>query len=261
MIRTGETDDSLRRIAILGASNVTVGLPRIVRLIETGFPGRLQIDVAHGHGRSWGQWSRVLMRGLPGHLQSEIWDDAGRPAVTHALLTDIGNDLLYGVDADRIAGWVRDCAKRLATSGAEVVLTQLPVQSVESLSAVRFGVFRTLFFPGSRLTREAAIVGARRLDRAIAEIGAELGAVCVTLRPDWYGIDPIHIRRGARDGAWREMLAHFSGWAAEQRSERRSRIDSLRLWRQRPRQRTWFGREQRCKSVVLRSKSVELRVF
>ena len=110
----------MQRIVLLGASNLTQGFETIVSLCGA-HQGRdpVHIYTAMGHGRSYGNWSRYFLRKLPGILQCGLWDALNEsPAKdenqqTVALLTDIGNDLLFGMSPEELVAWVRDCVEKL----------------------------------------------------------------------------------------------------------------------------------------------------
>src|SRR5262245_41279757 len=70
---TSATSVASRRVIILGASNVTMSFPLIVRAIQSSLPRPVDIFAAHGHGRSFCAWSYVLHRGLPSIMDCGIW--------------------------------------------------------------------------------------------------------------------------------------------------------------------------------------------
>ncbi|MCZ6542107.1 MAG: hypothetical protein O6768_00410, partial [Planctomycetota bacterium] len=92
------------RVVLLGASNLTRGISRAVGIAQAILGTPLEVLIAMGHGRSYGQRSRVLGRSLPGIVDCGLWDallhGSGRP--TYALLTDIGNDVMYGASVPSI---------------------------------------------------------------------------------------------------------------------------------------------------------------
>jgi len=245
------------RVILLGASNITLSFPRLWHGLRRAWSEPLELFAAHGHGRSFGIWSRVGPRQLPGIVPCRLWDDlAAKPPLTNdrprALLTDIGNDILYGIESEQIAAWIEICLERLRAIDARSVLTQLPVASVQSLSRARFHFFRAVFFPESRLRFEEVEPKVTRLNQLVVELGRRFQIPTPELRGEWYGLDPIHIRRRFRSAAWRELL---SPWfdapdAAVFRGVGLSR--SLRLWRQRPFERRWFSRTQHAPQPVLR---------
>ena len=103
-----------RRVVLLGASNLTMGLGRVYRTLRTLWPEPLDLLVATGHGRSYGFTSYVFSRTLPGIAACGLWHDLAQrvPLPTVALVTDIGNDIVYGSDVSAIAGWVEQCLAR-----------------------------------------------------------------------------------------------------------------------------------------------------
>src|SRR5262249_14377181 len=104
-----------RRLVVLGASNLTRGFPALLRVARGAWGDGLEVFGALGHGRSYGKRSHVLFRGLPGILESGLWPQLeAQPRLPgRALLTDVGNDILYHVPVDTILAWVAECVARL----------------------------------------------------------------------------------------------------------------------------------------------------
>lgn len=235
-----------RRVVLLGASNLQRGLATVLHAAQAAWGEPLDVLAAAGHGRSYGWPSCVLGRSLPAILSCGLWDEwAERPAVpTAALVTDIGNDILYGASVAQIAAWIAEVLTRLQPRCTRVVVTQLPLEALRRVPAWRFYVLRTVLFPRSRLSWREGLARATQLNARVVEIAAGCGAQVVTPRAEWYGLDPIHVRRRSWRSAWREIL---SGWCDAPPPE--SARDSWRLWcavqRQRPLRRAWFGVEQR----------------
>jgi hypothetical protein len=241
-----------RRLIALGASNLTRGLRVVVETARQLSPGPLEVFTALGHGRSYGTRSRFLARELPGILECGLWRAIeGRPArPTTALVTDVGNDVLYGADVSLILAWVGETLLRLRRLGATTVLADLPVFNVERLSPLGFALFRSILVPSCRLS--LAEVGARaaEVNSGLAPLAARHGATLMHLRPEWYGYDPIHMLSRHWTRAWQTiLLAAFP--AIEPPTLSRSPREWLRLYRARPEQRWLFGREQRHRQPAL----------
>lgn len=244
----GAVAPSLRRVVLLGASNVAVGFPTLVATAGRLLGGPLDILAAFGHGRSYGMRMALLWRELPGLVECGLWPalEGRPPAPTFALVTDVGNDLLYDVPVSDIAGWVETCLGRLRRAGARTIMTPLPLCNVAALSRRRFLLVRTVLFPGCRLAFDTVVDRAFELDRRLRALAREYGAILAEPRRAWYGLDPIHIRRERRAVAWREVL---SGWgttapipATAFAAVRHSLALRLRLLR--PERRWLFGRER-----------------
>ncbi len=197
------------RVVLLGASNLTKSIGHVLAAAHGAWGRPLEVIAALGHGRSYGRSSRVFGRELPGILECGLWNVLGQsPEVpTAALVTDIGNDLLYEEPVERIVGWVETSLDRLAAAQARTVVTLLPLDNLEAISRFRFILMRTLLVPRSRISLEELRVRAYELNEHVRRLAAERGFDIVPQRAAWYGFDPVHIRWGKRSLAWREILS------------------------------------------------------
>ena len=108
------------RVVLLGASNLTRSFPQVVATARALAGEPIEVVAALGHGRSFGLRSRVLARSLPGIVGCGLWaalDGAPARARTLALVTDVGNDIVYGVGVETIREWVETCVSRLEEHG------------------------------------------------------------------------------------------------------------------------------------------------
>lgn len=202
-----QASDTRPRFVVLGASNIARNLTTILaagRAIATP----MEILVAHGHGRSYGGTSRVLLRQLPGIVHCGLWSHLAerRDTPTWALVTDIGNDILYGFAPALIADWVARCVDRLQAAGARVAITHLPLANLARLGPRKFALMRTMLFPGSPLTLADAQRHAEDLNDRVERIATQTGSAFVSQNPAWYGFDPIHILASHAWPAYRAFL-------------------------------------------------------
>ena len=197
---------------------------------------------ACGHGRSYGAPSRFLFRTLPSILKSGLWAELEqRPhVVTRALVTDVGNDILYGFSVARILDWVEKVLVRLKVVTNDIVLTDLPLASVHRLSNPKFLAFRSILVPSCRLSLTQVTDRAEHVNDGLATLATAYGAKFFRLDPAWYGFDPIHMRPSRWRNAWEQILG------AQSVSGRNvgSVIESLKLYMMRPERRWIFGMEQ-----------------
>jgi hypothetical protein len=252
-------------IVVLGASNVSRGLARLAAITRSRTLGPVSLFVTAGHGRSYGVASRVGMRRLPSILGCGLWRAldresaaGGGSSMPRALVTDIGNDLLYGFSVDQVAAWVRESVRRLVDRGVMIAMTRLPLASIDRVGPARYRALRTCYVPGCRLTLDDLKSAAQRLDDAVLVIAGDHAATVVEQPGEWYGLDAIHVRRRRLDDLWRNVCdawglapatepprASFRDWArlgsqsAEVRSLARRmlftpqpvvRCPDLRLW-------------------------------
>ena len=248
-----------RTLILIGASNVTFNLPDIWRGLTVDQPTRLL--VAAGHGRSYGIPNTVMGRTLPSLLECGLWKTlpelpAARPM--SALITDVGNDLLYGANPETIAGWVSECADRLLELGCQPAVTMLPFESLRHLSRWRFHFFRRVLFPASRLSFEDALRFSEELNGRIEELASARNLATLQPQPEWYGLDPIHFRRGIRASAWTTYLSALEDTA---RAEKCSSFLGVRVWKRKAAEIIRRGKRLETQQPVLDHAGSELWLF
>lgn len=227
------------RVVALGASNLTRGFRTVVATARAAWGPQVEVLAALGHGRSYGASSSLLARRLPGILESGLWRqlEAAPRVPTRGLVTDVGNDILYGYSAGQTLAWVDEALGRLRRFTPDVVLTDLPLASIRRLSQGRFLLFRSVLVPSCRLSLGQVLETAEQVDAGLAELAGAHGARLCRLEPSWYGIDPIHIRPALWRPAWQQILGATGAVEG-------SRAEALRLYFLRPERRWLFGLEQ-----------------
>lgn len=200
-----------RRVILLGASNVVRAFPTILATVRQFWSEPIEFMVAMGHGRSYWQHSAVLGRKIPGIFPCALWRDlqTREKLPTTALVTDIGNDFLYGATPERLLEGVERCLDQLAEAEAATIVTQLPAESIEGLGERRFQLFRRLLFPRSTITLADAKRNVREMNARLADLTNVRKLSVIPVSAKWYGFDPIHIRRRSERDAWPALLA---GW-------------------------------------------------
>ena len=78
------------------------------------------------------------------------------------------------------------------------------------------------------------------VEDGLRTVAASSGLRFVAMQPDWYGMDPIHIRPSLWQSVWRQMLAVEPAPARQPRSP----VEGFRLYRLRPEHQWMFGIEQ-----------------
>ena len=245
--RSANSDGPRRRVILLGASNLTRGIATVVETCHRLWGQPLDVMATLGHGRSYGARSTVLARSVPSILHSELWDAAAArgPAPTAALVTDIGNDLLYETPVDKIVTWVTGCLDKLAALDARVVMTRLPVENLDHVPEWKFRLLRRLMFPRGGLRFATIKERVHDLDARLRELAAARGIPLVEQPPAWYGWDPIHLHRRQWPSAWHTILSSWSDNPPAPATNNPSRWRTLYLRTRIPHQRWWFGIEQR----------------
>lgn len=256
----------MQTIVIIGASNVTLSLPVIWSTLCRSLPEPFRLVVAAGHGRSFGLPNTVLSRTLPSILECGLWETLDKldeldklddSSSIQAIVTDVGNDLLYGVDAAPTMSWVNETVDRLAHRTQNILITGLPIDSLNGLSERRFNFFRRVLFPSSTLTLESALVEGAELHAQLLKFGDNEFST-TTPEARWYGLDPIHIRRRCRREAWERYL---SLGVPDQPLRRAGPVANLTVWKNKAEQRWKRSRLLTSQQPALVKNGNELWLF
>lgn len=234
----------MRNVVVFGASNVSMALPLLWSGARQEADEATRLIVVAGHGRSYGLPSTLLGRTLPSILQSSCWETleylVPKDARLEAVITDVGNDILYGVSASVIGCWIKECVDRLQRWRVRLTMTELPMASLTRMSQARFTLFRTLLFPNSALRYHDALGIGGAVNSIVRSIAVEANAKLVAPSSDWYGVDPIHIRRNQRRSAWSQICPVVP---EEPPLPPLTPSDCWQLWRSKPAMR-WRGKRQ-----------------
>ncbi len=245
------TRDSLpaNRIILLGASNLTLSLRLVIHLMQQRCSGPSEIFAAVGHGRAYGVSSQMLGRGLPGIAECGLWQqlDEMESCPTVALLTDIGNDILYGVTPERILRSIEWCITKLQQQCVQIVVTNVPMTSIECLSERQYSVFRALFYPSCHLSRDETISRAKTVHAGLVDMAAQRHFKLYEQLPRWFGWDGIHVNYWQREGYYRDVLSQFPDSAGCLETEKATH-QFLLPWQRRPQfaYKTVFGQALYC---------------
>ncbi len=231
------------RLLLLGASNLALSQRLIIQLMQQRCGSPSEVLVAAGHGRSYGQPSQVLMRGLSGILECGLWErfDSADELPTYAFLTDIGNDIPYEYTPEQILAWVSECVERLQRRSAHIVVTNLPVASIETLSERRYNFFRNLLYPICRLSRDEVVGRARVVHRGLITLASSRNFELCEQEPEWFGFDGIHLGYWKRRQFYQQLFERFP-------LANNGQDPVASAWQQRPQfaVKTMWGRRRYC---------------
>ncbi|NOY40602.1 MAG: hypothetical protein GXP26_02025 [Planctomycetes bacterium] len=126
---------------------------------------------------------------------------------TTAFVTDIGNDLAYEVPVETVVEWIETCLDRLDSLAARVVLSDLPMSTLYDVGEARYRLFRSVLFPGCRLTWTEMLARAERLSERLHLLSESRNTPIFIVKNEWYGLDPIHPRMSSYLAIWRDLFA------------------------------------------------------
>lgn len=199
-----------RQLIVLGASNVTMGWKYLTDVaVRRGYS---VIHVAAGMGRSYIRRSRFAWRSLPAIRTCGLWESLQTSAdtlcATDVLLTDLGNDLVYGFSPSEIVSAASACIEQLRALHPDctITVTRPPTDSLRRLSELRFALFRAILFPFSGIRLDPIRRSAEQLDELTQQLCTDLQLTCHQPDSDWYAFDPIHVRRSSRSDAFERFI-------------------------------------------------------
>lgn len=225
------------RFVLLGASNLTMHLYTAIKFLQQRVGGPSDVLVAAGHGRSYGGFSQIMFRELPGIISSGLWDRLAsvNRLPTYAMLTDIGNDIPYGYSPEQILTWVNECVRRLQRQTDRIVLTNIPIDSIEAIPAWRYNMLRSIIFPNCQLTKNEVVELAKRLHQGLIELASGHNIEIIEPSSKWFGMDAIHVRYWKREACYQRVTEGFleTFGEAQHKIPDKNTLELLK-WRQRP---------------------------
>ena len=193
-------------LILLGASNLARGCFALGRHIQACLhPRPVEVMIATGPGRGYCVPGGLLTAVYPPIQSSRIFEAAREKSASGyrviALVTDIGNDIMYGVSPETLIETVRRVFTRLHSMNAEIFFTTLPEKFEKGFSPAWFYILRTLLVPGSRVPYEKAIAGIIEVNRFLKE-SAQGSCHGIPGLDRYLGFDEIHYGWFSAHKAW-----------------------------------------------------------
>lgn len=193
-------------LVLLGASNLSRGCFAFARHMKACLhPRPVEVLIASGPGRAYYASGGLLNVVYPPIYSSNIFEVAQNKSESGyqvvALVTDIGNDIMYGVSAEKVIETVQQIFVRLQSMNAEIFYTTLPIAFEKGDHPVWFCILRSLLFPRSTVTYDEAMAGIIEVNRFLKESACRQGR----LIPDmdrYLGYDEIHYGWLRAHNAW-----------------------------------------------------------
>lgn len=208
--------DSPVLLVLLGASNLSLGWFALARHMQACLhPRPMEIMVATGAGRAYRAAGGLLNVTYPPIESSEIFEAARRKSESGyrviALVTDIGNDIMYGVSAEQLIETMRQVFGQLRSVHADVFYTTLPAAFEKGIHPIWFYILRTLLLPASRVSYDEARAAIIQVNQYLREVASKEGH----LIPDvdrFLGFDEIHYGWLRAQHAWSHIAGRMLGF-------------------------------------------------
>jgi hypothetical protein len=181
---------------LLGASNLARSFHGLKCCIERCILPRTAIFLhAMGPGRGYVSRGGILNAAYSPIINSGIFKAARSKKIKKqkvvALITDIGNDIMYNVSLDKIIDSLQHIFNVLDEIGANIVITSIPVDLENDISEFHFQILRKIYFPKSSVKYSQASNNIKAINQFILKTSKQKITVMHDMKR-FSGIDKIH---------------------------------------------------------------------
>ena len=204
---------------LLGASNLARGHHAIAEYIRNAMGTRcIGFYFALGPGRGYRVAGGIMSHSYSpietcGILESVERKTRGKIGLK-VLVTDIGNDIMYGISGGELIDCLNGIFQRLENMGADICVSPISVWLEKELDPVKFYFLRTLFYPRSSETYRGTIDAISAVNLYIKN-EAKTRVTVIEGLDTFFGLDRIHYDCLKSGLAWRliaqSLLSGASG--------------------------------------------------
>ncbi|MDH3256058.1 MAG: hypothetical protein OEM27_00400 [Nitrospinota bacterium] len=193
-------------LVLLGASNLSRGCFAFARHMKVClYPRKVDVLIASGPGRAYCASGGLLNVVYPPIDSSDIFEMARNKSESGfqvvALVTDIGNDIMYGVPTEKLIETLQQVFSRLQSMKAEIFYTTLPFAFEKGVHPVWFYILRSVLLPFSRVSYDEAVMGITQVNQFLRESAGQQGHL-ISDMDRYLGFDEIHYGWLRAHSAW-----------------------------------------------------------
>ncbi|KMP12685.1 hypothetical protein UR09_00375 [Candidatus Nitromaritima sp. SCGC AAA799-A02] len=180
---TRRASDKPVLFVFLGASNLARAFSGLTHCLTRALsPRPAEFIHAMGPGRGYIAEGGIFNAVYPPILDCGILEAADKKASHYesimVLVTDIGNDIMYGVPPEKVVSGLQTLLGTFGEMGANIFITAIPVDLERDVGESYFHILRHIFFPKSRVEYLQAVEAVRAVNRSIKETGSEKKSGC-----------------------------------------------------------------------------------
>jgi hypothetical protein len=203
------TPSSHTLFLLMGASNLSRGYSMFTRHISSHFgKNKTEFLNALGPGRGFCARGGMFNFTYPSIQDCRILEVAEKKSCdTRAvLITDIGNDLMYGVSADTLIESLDRLIDRALQWDAEIFLTSIQVNLKKDVSQTKFFILKSFFYPGSNITYEETDLFIIKVNDYLEGKTKQNNRVhLISGMESFAGVDKIHYSLLQTHSAWEKI--------------------------------------------------------
>jgi hypothetical protein len=203
------TPSSHTLFLLMGASNLARGYSMFTRHISNCFgKNKTEFLNALGPGRGFCARGGMFNFTYPPIQDCRILEVAEKKSCDTrvVLITDIGNDLMYGVSADTLIESLDGLIDRALQWDAEIFLTSIHVNLKKDVSQTMFLILKSFFYPGSNITYEETDLFIVKVNGYLEEKSRQNDKVhLISGMGSFAGADKIHYSLLQTHSAWEKI--------------------------------------------------------
>ena len=209
-----EDQDSVLFI-FLGASNLARSFYGLKRCITRClFPRPVSFIHAMGPGRGYISQGGIFNAIYSPILYCDILKAAyNRRKINQqvvALITDIGNDIMYGVPVEEIIAGLQSLFDALNEFEANIFVTSIPVDLKRDIGGFYFRILRRVFFPNSPVEHYQVSEAIEIINKFIIQ-SLNKNITAINEMKQFCGIDKIHYSLFKSRSAWSHIAGNLTG--------------------------------------------------
>jgi len=198
----------------LGASNLARSFHGLKYCIERCiFPRPASFVHAMGPGRGYVSRGGILNAIYSPILNCGILEAARNKKIKDqlvvALITDIGNDIMYGVSSEKIINGLQYLLNSLGEFKTNIFITSIPVDLENDISELHFHIIRQIYFPKSPVKYSQTSNNIKAINKFILQSSNKKITVINDMK-QFCGIDKIHYSIFKSQPAWSHVVGKLT---------------------------------------------------
>lgn len=193
----------------MGASNLARGYSMLTHHISSCFgKNKTEFLNALGPGRGFCARGGMFNFTYPPIQDCRILAAAEKKSCDTrvVLITDIGNDLMYGVSADTLIESLNGLIDKALQWNAEIFLTSIHVNLKKDVSQTTFFILKSFFYPGSNITYEETDLFIIKVNGYLEQKAEKNERVhLISGLGSFAGLDKIHYSLLKTHSAWEKV--------------------------------------------------------
>ena len=198
---------------LLGASNLARSYSAFKRHLSQNISEKkIQFINVLGPGRGYCGRGGFLNLSYPPIGQNKIFKAIGKQIHSGnkvvIIITDIGNDIMYGVDDNTLIGCLDSLIEKSLSWNAEIFITSIHVDISKDLGQRSFKFLRTFFYPGSPIVLKQADAAVKNVNQYLEEKSMHRDSVhLIDGLGKFCGMDKIHFSLLKSHLAWSHIAS------------------------------------------------------